>query len=95
MDGRAGEGKCFHFLQGEHLGGLPQLRPSRSPVELSDCLSVKAAAWCKMATRSRQDEGQLGPGVLTASTRAHTHVESNAVTWLHQRLALHSTASCV
>lgn len=34
-------GNSFNFLQGEIQGGLLRLRPSRSPVELSDRLSGK------------------------------------------------------
>lgn len=71
----AGERNKSHFLQGEHLGVLPQLRPSRSPVELSDCLSVKVR-W----VLQNGDAKQAGWRAARPVFKQLKHAVSDAVT---------------
>lgn len=69
---RAGEGKHFHFLQGEHLGDLPRLKPARSPVEPPECLSVKRGHQLQNGDAEQAGSRAAGP-VLKHLTHTYTH----------------------
>lgn len=76
-----GGGRGCHFLQGECVDGLPQLRPSRSPVEPPECLSGKTRCALQYGGLKQAGRWAARPGA------AHTSQHPIYRTWLSTGVA--------